>query len=375
MAPGSPPYVAGRVAPGSVRGHAAPRLPGNSGKVRVEDWGGHFLKAFLYLADTTLPLGSSTTYTRTTGALGYTKAPSTYAALEMECTTIDWYACYTYDGVDAGCDYAYTEEECTTGGGGGYGGTASPSAGDYGAVGASGGSSTGSTASTAAKPTITPDTSIVNNPLVSCVWNHLMSAQLTTGLRSILSAFDDNQVYNIQFALGTLDSDGMCQYLGNNDFKVTINVQEADDPGYSRIYLASTILHEAFHAKLRQKAIETFGEVGISTWPAPIDDMDLTQLANCFEAESKSQNIWESVEHDWMVNNIDQLGLALQQYVKTFYSSTYASVGPDLSPYEDLMYMGLQGCTLYDEDVASKGLQAAFQVAWAKLNEGGKCID
>ena len=177
--------------------------------------------------------------------------------------------------------------------------------------------------------------------------------------------------YNIQFALGTLDSDGMCQYLGNNDFKVTINIQEADDPSYSRIYLASTILHEAFHAKLPQKVFSY--EALIESWPTPIDDMDLAQLANCFEAESKSQNIWESVEHDWMVNNIDQLGLALQQYVKTFYASTYATVGP-IYPWRGPDVAGLQGCTA-DEDVASKGLQATFQAAWAKLNEGGKCND
>ena len=362
------------------------RLPNDTaagpfrGKVRVEDWQGHFLKAFLYLSDTTLPLLSSSIYQRPQGALGYTKAPTESAALELECTTTDWYACYTYDGVDAGCDYAYTTEECTVlgrsnqAGESGVGSTPTPP--DYSSVGGGGGGSTGNPSATAPKPSITTDTSITNNPLVNCVYNHLMSAQLTTGLRSILSAFDDNEVYNISFTLGAVaGADGMCQYLGNNDFKITINASEADDPNYSRIYLASTFLHEAFHAKLRQKALETFGEAAINTWPTPIDDMDLTQLANCFEAESKSQNIWESVEHDWMVNNIDQLGAALQQYVKTFYSATYASVGPDLTPYEDLMYMGLQGCTLYQEDVTANGLQALFQANWAKLNEGGKCND
>jgi hypothetical protein len=358
------------------------RLPNDTaagpfrGKVRVEDWQGHFLKAFLYLSDSTLHLVSSEIYQRPQGARGYTKAPTESAALEIECSTTDWYACYSYDGVDAGCDYAYSEEDCTILGrsneGGESGGDGSPTAPDYGSVGGGGGNA----GTTAAKPSITPDTSIINNPLVNCVYNHLMSAQLTTGLRSILSAFDDNEVYNISFTLGVVDgADGMCQYLGNNDFKVTINASEADDPSYSRIYLASTFLHEAFHAKLRQKALETFGEAAINTWPEPIDDMDLTQLANCFEAESKSLNIWENVEHDWMVNNIDQLGTALQQYVKTFYSATYASVGPDLAPYEDLMYMGLQGCTLYQEDVIANGLQALFQTNWAKLNEGGKCDD
>ena len=66
-------------------------------------------------------------------------------------------------------DYVGSEEECTVsledGGGRGNRETASPSGWRLvESAGAGGGGSTGSPASTAAKPTITPDTSIVNNP-------------------------------------------------------------------------------------------------------------------------------------------------------------------------------------------------------------------
>jgi len=188
------------------------------GKVRVEDWQGHFLKAFLYLDDTTLSLAASNTYQQPSGPRGYTKAPTLYAALEMQCTTTDWYACYTYDDVDADCDYAYSTEECTGvgGGGGGYG---TPSGSDYGAVGGGGGA--GASGTGAAASDVTASTSITSNPIVSCVWMHLMSAQLTNGLKTILSAFGDNQKYNITFEVSpNVSGDGITTYQGGNNFLV-----------------------------------------------------------------------------------------------------------------------------------------------------------
>ena len=113
----------------------------------------------------------------------------------------------------------------------------------------------------------------------------------------------------------------------------------------------------------------------ISTWPKPIDDMDLSERAIFFEAESKQENIWESVTHDWMVENINLLGASLQQYVQTFYHATYAAVGSDPAVYQNLMYMGLQNCTLFQEQIVAAGLLPTVTAAWGKLNEGGKCND
>lgn len=94
--------------------------------------------------------------------------------------------------------------------------------------------------------------------------------------------------------MGEDSADGLCSYKGNNTFLMTINGSDANDSCYSRIYLASIMIHEAFHAKLRQKALETFGEATIAQWPKPIDDMTLSELASYFEADSKADNIWEA---------------------------------------------------------------------------------
>jgi hypothetical protein len=348
------------------------------GKVRVEDWQGNFLKGFLYLTDTIISLTQSSTYIRARDGKSPTIIAENFAALEIECTTTDWYACASIGGVFDGCEYEYSTEECTSGGGsigssGGGSATGTPTGPDYAAARGGGGGTAGSAGSLLQ---IKPDTSITGNPIVACVWNHLMSTQLLTGLKSILSAFGDNNVYNISFTLSpNVPGDGMCSYQGNNNFLVQINEGEADDPNYSRIYLASTFIHEAFHAKLRQRALQTFGEATIDKWPTPIDDMTLAQLATYFESESKSENIWESVEHDWMVENIGEMAASLEDFVQTFYHSTYAQVGAGLAPYEDLMYMGLQNSTLYQEEVVNKGQQASVEKGCGLLNEGGKCQD
>jgi hypothetical protein len=201
-----------------------------------------------------------------------------------------------------------------------------------------------------------------------------MSKQLTNGLQSILSSFTGNTQYNVNFSVvPNLGVDGMCSYQGNGIFLISINGNDADDSSYSRIYLASTFIHEAFHAKLRQKALAVFGEAAISKWSKPIDDMDLSELANYFEAESKATNIWESVEHDWMLDNISTLAMSLEEFVQTYYTATYASVGSNISAYEALMYMGLQSSTFYQEEVVNAGLEPTFTAFRGFLNEGGKC--
>lgn len=119
------------------------RLPNDTrdgpfrGKVRVEDWHGHFLKAFLYMDDTTFILAESRIIQRPTNKRRYTKVPSHCAAMKRRCTITDWYLWHTRNGVFAGCRYVYSAEDCSVPrpGGGRAGSTAAPSASDYSTVG------------------------------------------------------------------------------------------------------------------------------------------------------------------------------------------------------------------------------------------------
>jgi hypothetical protein len=100
-----------------------------------------------------------------------------------------------------------------------------------------------------------------------------MGPNLSNGLRSVLSGFFGPN-YNVTFTLSdTMQSDGICKYLGTNSFLILINANNANDPDYSRIYLASAFIHEAFHAMLRQQALATFGEQTINQWPTSVDNV------------------------------------------------------------------------------------------------------
>ena len=374
-----------------------------TGEIRVENWSGRFLRAYYYGGGSAVLLTTSRIFNG--GPSGSPSSPSSPSVVSPPagsfsppsaspparggvtplleapkspgtevCTETDWYACSSIGDGPTECTYVYTTEDCT-----GPGASTpttpapgSPVPGDY----LIAGGGTGSSSNPSLVQSIIPDTSITQHPIIACVFNHLMSPSLAYGLKSILSSFSDNEVYNVTFSVApNLGVDGKTIYQGNNNFQIILNGDEADDTDYSRIYLASTFIHEAFHAKLRQKALETFGEAPISQWPTSIDDMTLAQLATYFESESKSNNIWQSVEHDWMVENISQLATALQDFVRAYYKTTYASVGDSLAPYEALMYMGLEGSVFYQEEVVEKGLDSNFKIYWQELNEGGKCQD
>jgi hypothetical protein len=86
--------------------------------------------------------------------------------------------------------------------------------------------------------------------------------------------------------------------------------------------------------------------------------MELSELADYFEQESK-ENIWETVTHDCMVQNIDELGASLEEYVATLHHATYTAAGSLPNVYEDLMYMGLQNSNLYQQDIVARRLEPA----------------
>lgn len=207
-----------------------------------------------------------------------------------------------------------------------------------------------------------------------------MNSNLSNGLKAILSSFDNNEVYNVTFKVDRTLSDTVeatTNYLGNKNFMVRINgslaYPDANGDLYSRIRLASTFIHEAFHAKLRQKAIALLGSDEIATWPKNIDDMTLSELAHYFQLSGEKTTSWNAIGHDWMVNNLDEMAVSIREFVQTYYSTTYSTVGSDLTPYRALAIMGLKGSKFYDEEKSSIGTQTEIDQYRYQLNEGGVC--
>lgn len=201
---------------------------------------------------------------------------------------------------------------------------------------------------------ITSDTSITNYPNVKCVFDSLMKSILP----NILSAFLGNQ-YNIIFILGNLSDsiNGMTvptNSTGTN-FRVTINYKIATDPYYSRIWLAKTFIHEAFHAKLRQKAFELLGTDVISKWPKNIDDMTLRELSIYFYDYTSQNGTWNIIGHQWMIENIETCASYLRDFIQQFYPFIYVDAGSDLKNYIALFYQGLEDVPCYSGDIIARG--------------------
>lgn len=211
-------------------------------------------------------------------------------------------------------------------------------------------------------PQVVVDSSIAQNQKVNCIYEKLLTDSSAYGLISLLQAFQGESGFNIIFKLKDIDSEGKTHYSGNGVFEVWINRTSALDTEYSRIWLASTFMHEAFHAKLRQKALAVFGAQDIQNWPKNIEDMTLAELASYVEINAKSKNIWDGIMHDYMVNHINEMAILIQNFVFKGYPDKYALTNGDIEQFKALAFMGLQGSNFYKEKVVDSGKENEYNV-------------
>ena len=204
---------------------------------------------------------------------------------------------------------------------------------------------------------IIPDTSITKHPNVNCVYDALMQSTLP----NILSAFLGD-AYNVKFQLGYLNDVNargkteVTDITTGKDFLITINQTDALDPDYSRIWLAKTFIHEAFHAMLIQKAYAELGTAVISQWPKNIDDMTLAELSMYYYNWEKQAGTWNSIGHDWMISHIEYCAGYLRSFVQQYYPAVYQTAGSDLKNYIAMFYQGLEGVQCFADDIAARGM-------------------
>jgi hypothetical protein len=210
---------------------------------------------------------------------------------------------------------------------------------------------------------IKPDVSITGDPKINCVYEKLMRDDMKNGLKQILTAFDNNTTYDVTFKVGPLPpgASGKTSYLGNNKFEITLSSSEASDAGYSRIWLAKTMIHEAFHAKLRQKALALLGDVEVAKWPTNINDMTLKELSDYFYKSCYEKGVWNSVGHDWMVNNLDLMVASLKEFVNTNYTTTSNTIGNDMNPYITLCLLGLEESPFFKDEMIKRNITDAMR--------------
>jgi len=219
--------------------------------------------------------------------------------------------------------------------------------------------------------TITPDSSITNNQRLKCLYAKLFADTSRYGLSKLTAAFQGETGYNLQFVLNdTLSTDGKTHPLGNGSYQIWLNRNNALDPDYSAIYLASTFIHEGFHAMLAQKAIAVFGSMDVASWPKPINDMTLQELAEYVENHAKDLGVWNGAMHDYMATHIDQMQEAMTSFIHSNYPTTFSSVGS--TDIRDLCLMGLEGTTFFKSQYSSSS-NSTFQTNIAKFVGVNNC--
>ncbi len=184
----------------------------------------------------------------------------------------------------------------------------------YGQVGGGGGSSGGN-----ATPSyiITVDTSIKHNPKLNCISDKLAD---NTVYNDFIKKFKDNSTYNLMIKVAPINSVdlGETDYDGNllnGNVTITINANKVDD-NFS-IDLASTFIHEAFHAFIDQNLIQRHlmgAGVFNQTYAATFDQYVTVQVDSVLKANPTFDP--QEVSHQVIANNIYKIANGIKEYAE-----------------------------------------------------------
>jgi hypothetical protein len=209
---------------------------------------------------------------------------------------------------------------------------------------------------------ITRDITITNNPKISCILNRLEGKDnngnnTQTKYDDLLLAFSNNNNWNLTYKLEVIPNSplgkitlgkrrGPENLSGVNNFEIVFNTNET---GRYEIEIAKTFIHEAFHAYLAQKSLETWGTVNPLLWKNETKDLDLKQLLNYIEIE-KGKDLGD-LGHDFMINNIDKMKVVLKEFMDP---NSQSSISDDA--YLGWLYQGLEGTNFYENNVGTSNV-------------------
>ena len=120
---------------------------------------------------------------------------------------------------------------------------------------------------------------------------------------------------------------------------------------YTPIQIAKTLLHEAFHTNLMQRAYAIFGSAEINNlWAKKPEDMALQELMNIFESKLAGTSII-TIHHQYIAQNIAVLVSGLKEFAQK-YDVNYGNAN-DYQFY-GLAWEGLDDTKYYKDNVKDK---------------------
>lgn len=197
------------------------------------------------------------------------------------------------------------------------------------------------------KKIISKDTSITNNIKAKCALEKLLNDNVK--FDSLLLAFT-GAGYNLTFKVESIGGDtlrGGTTYdpYNQQNFKIVLNRSFVNSA--KPIQIAKTLLHEAFHANLMQRAYQVFGNGAVNTWVKKPGEMSLNELIDVFE-EKVAGTTLETVHHEYMAKNINIIVAGLKEFAQK-HDSNYLNY--DEYDYQGLAWEGLRKSRYFIENV------------------------
>lgn len=121
--------------------------------------------------------------------------------------------------------------------------------------------------------------------------------------------------------------------------KFYINLRRSFVNSAPPIQIAKTLLHEAFHTNLMQKAYEVFGSYDINNnWTKKPENMELNELMDIFESKLAGTTRAD-IHHQYIAKHIGVLVSGLKEFAQK-YDANYSNY--DQYDYLGLAWEGLQ---------------------------------
>ncbi|MBT2561216.1 hypothetical protein J7E50_10275 [Pedobacter sp. ISL-68] len=196
---------------------------------------------------------------------------------------------------------------------------------------------------------IVTDTSILNSVNAKCALLKLLNNNVK--FDSLLKAFT-GAGFNLTFKVKDLSTSdtlkGRTTYdpANKQNFSILLNRKFVNTA--PPIQIAKTLLHEAFHANLMQRAYAVFGSAEINNlWAKKPEDMALQELMNIFESKLAGTSII-TIHHQYIAQNIAVLVSGLKEFARK-YDSNFSNYNDN--HFNGLAWEGLDDTEYYKNNV------------------------
>jgi len=197
---------------------------------------------------------------------------------------------------------------------------------------------------------IVTDTSILNSVKAKCALLKLLNNNVK--FDSLLKAFT-GAGFNLTFKVkDVMANDPLSRGETTNNplnkTEIYINLRRSFVNSAPAIQIAKTLLHEAFHANLMQKAYEVFGTYDINNnWTKKPENMELNELMDIFESKLAGTSRAD-IHHQYIAQNIGVLVSGLKEFAMK-YDSNFSNYNDN--HFNGLAWEGLEITKYYKDNV------------------------